>query len=89
MKLIRNSLDVNKNIQPPSGGCVLKLVGQYLADRFDKPAAFRRLCVETMTGRLGFHHKKPAAFRRLCVETTLPLPKYQSRTASRLQAAVC
>ena len=67
----------------------MKLVGQYLADRFDKPAAFRRLCVETMTGRLGFHHKKPAAFRRLCVETTLPLPKYQSRTASRLQAAVC
>ena len=26
----------NITLQPPSGGCVLKLVGQCLADRFDK-----------------------------------------------------
>ena len=38
--------------------------------RRQRPAAFRRLCVETQEahqGRLGLRH--PAAFRRLCVET--------------------
>ena len=37
-----------------------------------KPAAFRRLCVETSPdwGMAGYY--APAAFRRLCVETTLP-----------------
>ena len=34
-------------IQPPSGGCVLKLIDE-VAERVDiDPAAFRRLCVET------------------------------------------
>ena len=33
------------------------------------PAAFRRLCVETVMGfEIGLE-KNPAAFRRLCVET--------------------
>ena len=31
----------------------------------------------------------PAAFRRLCVETNHAYAEYQSKQASRLQAAVC
>ena len=34
-------------IQPPSGGCVLKLKYCLPCDRNGSPAAFRRLCVET------------------------------------------
>ncbi|OFT23269.1 hypothetical protein HMPREF3066_06255 [Neisseria sp. HMSC03D10] len=33
--------------QPPSGGCVLKLIIMQKFYKFIKPAAFRRLCVET------------------------------------------
>mgnify|MGYP000886191994 CR=1 FL=1 len=35
--------------QPPSGGCVLKLIVEPNIPPRDKPAAFRRLCVETTT----------------------------------------
>ena len=34
-----------------------------------KPAAFRRLCVETNRGIYNRVFIRPAAFRRLCVET--------------------
>ena len=33
------------------------------------PAAFGRLCVETLTDQRGRVHEEPAAFGRLCVET--------------------
>ena len=33
--------------QPPSGGCVLKLIGAFLAQKQIAAAAFGRLCVET------------------------------------------
>ena len=33
--------------QPPSGGCVLKLFWWSFTNEQNKPAAFRRLCVET------------------------------------------
>ena len=36
--------------QPPSGGCVLKLVIAESMIRQRNPAAFRRLCVETLVG---------------------------------------
>ncbi len=55
--------------QPPSGGCVLKLLA---ADTWDSPlgpAAFRRLCVETSEIIPTPNKGQPAAFRRLCVET--------------------
>ena len=35
------------------------------------PAAFRRLCVETIIRRKMSLHPNPAAFRRLCVETLI------------------
>ena len=34
-------------IQPPSGGCVLKLMAEGRSTRIYPPAAFGRLCVET------------------------------------------
>ena len=56
--------------QPPSGGCVLKLIQNAVAAAIAPPAAFGRLCVETY----NTHGRPPtagvpAAFGRLCVET--------------------
>ena len=63
----RNQL-VDKT-QPPSGGCVLKLVINDERWMIVPAAAFGRLCVETQQGR-GNNYKEPAAaFGRLCVET--------------------
>ena len=67
--------------QPPSGGCVLKLPFQTtLVSRY-QPAAFGRLCVETVyiIGTAAGPAPYPAAFGRLCVETvslcfTLTIP---------------
>ena len=55
--------------QPPSGGCVLKLLLKNEKDFFYIPAAFRRLCVETYSQSQQSPNHLPAAFRRLCVET--------------------
>ena len=48
LKLFLRVLLFGLGTQPPSGGCVLKLSGKIrnLSER--KPAAFRRLCVETL-----------------------------------------
>ena len=35
------------DLQPPSGGCVLKLARMYAQPNMGKTAAFGRLCVET------------------------------------------
>ena len=74
-------------VQPPSGGCVLKpqrlgTSGNYIT------AAFRRLCVETKTTPSPKAAEKAAAFRRLCVET-IDNGSGTVISASRLQAAVC
>ena len=55
--------------QPPSGGCVLKPFVQMAGRVVSQPAAFRRLCVETLLEQLWLRNALPAAFRRLCVET--------------------
>ena len=57
--------------QPPSGGCVLKQPLQNADGRSGKPAAFRRLCVETAASGREACRASPAAFRRLCVETDM------------------
>ena len=76
-------------LQPPSGGCVLKPdIGGNLQNGA-KPAAFRRLCVETSLAKSVKLKTNPAAFRRLCVETIQCPDKLKSDLASRLQAAVC
>ena len=56
-------------IQPPSGGCVLKRKQYQQWLEYIGPAAFRRLCVETMLAVSPPPPLEPAAFRRLCVET--------------------
>ena len=56
--------------QPPSGGCVLKLKKSLQQQTDLKPAAFRRLCVETHRSNTARTKQLPAAFRRLCVETS-------------------
>ena len=58
-------------IQPPSGGCVLKLYQHGGDARYQYPAAFGRLCVETLLIYMPFRRSKPAAFGRLCVETKM------------------
>ena len=57
-------------IQPPSGGCVLKLLSKMRAVSVFLPAAFGRLCVETPLPPSSSQPAKPAAFGRLCVETS-------------------
>ena len=63
-------IDGTEQCQPPSGGCVLKRTERRTQSRGDDPAAFRRLCVETIYNGAFIHREFPAAFRRLCVETT-------------------
>ena len=57
--------------QPPLGGCVLKRYDYQRRLTLTRPAAFRRLCVETSAQHLPMLWRDPAAFRRLCVETQL------------------
>ena len=45
--LAHRAVELGKN-QPPSGGCVLKLQGGSINFCYGVPAAFGRLCVETM-----------------------------------------
>ena len=48
---INNELETHG--QPPLGGCVLKLVIGFYPYHAIGPAAFRRLCVETIKERFG------------------------------------
>ena len=57
------------DLQPPSGGCVLKHAVYRLAYRLSSAAAFGRLCVETGEKTMAQLNFNAAAFGRLCVET--------------------
>ena len=76
--------------QPPSGGCVLKLKGHDLLDvgLGYTPAAFRRLCVETMLIAFSSipHYQPPSGG---CVLKPEGMRYYRAPPVSRLQAAVC
>ena len=75
--------------QPPSGGCVLK-PQITVADVFEaQPAAFRRLCVETVRVRTSVYASKPAAFRRLCVETRSTVSTRTQATAPAAFRRLC
>ena len=56
-------------VQPPSGGCVLKLKTSKRGLGVTYAAAFGRLCVETALIWLLRWYFLAAAFGRLCVET--------------------
>ena len=75
--------------QPPSGGCVLKQTSTRKPGVYVEPAAFGRLCVETLKAAIPAASKTPAAFGRLCVETILLSMNVILILASRLRAAVC
>ena len=56
----------NKNVyssQPPSGGCVLKLVCLTTREKNFCPAAFGRLCVETLERRDAILAMEPSRLR--------------------------
>ena len=59
-------------LQPPSGGCVLKLLKQYAFIRsFAQPPSGG--CVLKQGYQVaGIGNERPAAFGRLCVETAAP-----------------
>ena len=76
--------------QPPSGGCVLKQNDGTLQYDGSDPAAFGRLCVETVSNDAFGIIVCPAAFGRLCVETYLSgRIDFRNQIPSRLRAAVC
>ena len=50
---------------------MLKLNGQVVKAELPEPAAFGRLCVETIELELIDDFGMPAAFGRLCVETSV------------------
>ena len=89
LKLENIDSDGIQLFQPPSGGCVLKQVLNDTDLYRIKPAAFRRLCVETSWEKLNKDNDGPAAFRRLCVETLIMKRMTTKGYSSRLQAAVC
>ena len=78
---------VTLRVQPPSGGCVLKLVRDRLNKIIKVAAAFGRLCVETNSALVLCTGAIAAAFGRLCVETnensTLPI-KFLAAAFGRL-----
>ena len=76
-------------MQPPSGGCVLKLTLNLREKRKSIAAAFGRLCVETTLRFNPFANLTAAAFGRLCVETLQSTLPYPVSFRSRLRAAVC
>ena len=53
------------------------------------PAAFGRLCVETLVATSALLSLLPAAFGRLCVETICASTTNSLPVPSRLRAAVC
>ena len=91
LKQAQSELFVDIEDQPPSGGCVLKhlLIGQSQTREID-PAAFGRLCVETVPtlDKEGWLQYQPPSGG--CV-----LKPYKSSNTifyhepSRLRAAVC
>ena len=68
---------------------MLKQITAYGLGSGHGPAAFGRLCVETIAFAVIRIGKRPAAFGRLCVETTAVSFPIAGMVSSRLRAAVC
>ena len=75
--------------QPPSGGCVLKLLSWHYPCYRTDAAAFGRLCVETIHADQKARAFRAAAFGRLCVETKQHQKLLRKCKSSRRRAAVC
>ena len=74
--------------QPPSGGCVLKPKSQTQSLNYFGPAAFRRLCVETVLALDGKPKLTQPPSGGCVLKHFVRLLPSPCR-ASRLQAAVC
>ena len=69
LKLSTDGKNDGKNQQPPSGGCVLKLILKSRKRKEEQAATFGWLCVETSADLNHYKSAQAAAFARLCVET--------------------
>ena len=78
-----HTLRIEHPLQPPSGGCVLKLYNDNGLRMLATAAAFGRLCVETHAQKQLASPPMAAAFGRLCVET----PPGESMTRAMAAAA--
>ena len=63
---------------------MLKQVEEDFVKFMNLPAAFRRLCVETILEQMSYGSQIPAAFRRLCVETGTIAKIARNLASSRL-----
>ena len=88
MKLDANRPDLSDEWQPPSGGCVLKQMKKLKFGDLIGAAAFRRLCVETVSQRVKLLTpiQPPSGG---CVLKLVVLDNLLHSLVSRLQAAVC
>ena len=84
LKRFRPLRSFGYRIQPPLGGCVLKQSYSLTDNSLQEPAAFRRLCVETVRRSDSCSRSNPAAFRRLCVETVEAVERLPFEKPSRL-----
>ena len=76
-------------MQPPSGGCVLKLKLLYLLLITLAAATFGWLCVETKSDWRPHSQNTAATFGWLCVETLIPFAISVALISSHLRVAVC
>ena len=76
-------------LQPPSGGCVLKLTRLGVAGNHEEAATFGWLCVETSKPFVVDDVIFAATFGWLCVETKRLRVRIVILNRSHLRVAVC
>ena len=77
-------------MQPPSGGCVLKLLQVSIITMMLRAATFGWLCVETVANIIWTAHMQAATFGWLCVETFHTNDhNFTIYNSSHLRVAVC
>ena len=75
--------------QPPSGGCVLKLIVWHLLSSFKMQPPSGGCVLKPVDALITNFHLPAAAFGRLCVETTRLIRMVGNANRSRLRAVVC
>ena len=80
---------MESTMQPPSGGCVLKLNRLLITSYCGMAATFGWLCVETSERRNSIDVDHAATFGWLCVETFANWALFGESQSSHLRVAVC
>ena len=78
-----------KQVQPPSGGCVLKPGAKVFTVSIACQPPSGGCVLKHRTNLSRNFTQTPAAFGRLCVETSTDTATKGKGNASRLRAAVC